>query len=162
MATFEQHCLDCEKLLGNRHEDVNRWVDGLFWKLGPRHRRMRHNTHGVRLAGELFGPEGAKAAIVHIVRDVGAVPNERDYNTFPEGIEVAPGFVAPTLGYEQFWDEFRAKAEEEIKRVLGAQHVRLAQLAEHPGRLPVVRGPTGSAGSLCRMRRSGEDQARDS
>jgi len=38
----------------------------------------------------------------------------------PEGrIGIAPGFVEPKLGYEQFFNEFREKAEEEIKRVLG-------------------------------------------
>ena len=35
LAHFDQHCKDCEAILGARHEDVNRWLDGLFWKLGP-------------------------------------------------------------------------------------------------------------------------------
>lgn len=73
MATFEQHCKECETILGHRHEAVNRWLDGLFWKLGPGHRRMRHRSSGVRMASELFGIDGAKAAVVHIVRDCGKV-----------------------------------------------------------------------------------------
>ncbi len=119
MAKFEQHCLDCKVILGDRHEEVNRWMDGMFWKKGPAHRRYRHNTHGVRLAGELFGPEGAKAAIVHIVRDIGKVPHERDYDRVPEGIEIMPTFTNPPLGFEQHFDLFKVRAEEEIERLLG-------------------------------------------
>lgn len=119
MAKFEQHCTDCHIILGKKYEDVNRWVDGLFWKFGPRHRRMRHNMHGVREAQKLFGPDGAKAAVIHIVRDMGKVPHERDYDRVPEGVDIFPGFCDPPLGFEQHFDLFRAAAEAEIKRVLG-------------------------------------------
>jgi hypothetical protein len=119
MAKFEQHCFDCKAILGNRHEEVNRWMDGLFWKKGPAHRRFRHHMHGVRKAQELFGPEGAKAAIVHIVRDMGAVPRERDYDEVPEGVTIFPTFCAPPLGFDQHFDMFQEKTEEEIKRILG-------------------------------------------
>ena len=119
MAEFDRHCQDCEKLLADRHEDVNRWMDGLFWRFGPRHRRFRHCTNGIRKAGEIFGPEGAKAAIVHVVRDIGAVPKERDYDVVPEGIEIMPAFVAPSCGFEQHFDLFKAQVEEEIRGLLG-------------------------------------------
>ena len=122
MASFEQHCKDCEAILGARHEDVNRWLDGLFWRLGPRHRRARHHEGGVRKAAEMFGPEGARAAVVHIVRDIGHVPGERDYDRILIGDELViavPAFVEPRLGYDQWFDEFRRKAETEVGRVLG-------------------------------------------
>jgi hypothetical protein len=80
MAKFDEHCLDCERLLGNRHEDVNRWMDEFFRTHGPKHRRFRHCWHGVRQAEMQFGLEGAQAAIIHIVRDCGRVPRERDYD----------------------------------------------------------------------------------
>ncbi len=123
LAHFEQHCKDCEAILGARHEDVNRWLDGLFWKLGPRHRRMRHNVGGVRRAGELFGPGGAKAAVVHIVRDVGLVPRERDYDRLLAGdplMALPPDFTAE---YERDFGGFRRKVQEETARVLGEQLV---------------------------------------
>lgn len=119
MAHFEQHCRDCKAILGNRHEDVNKWLDALFWKKGAGHRRYRHHSNGVRQAKELFGVEGAKAAVVHIVRDCGQVPRERDYDRVPEGVDIIPGFCDPPLGFEQHFDMFRAAAEAEIKRVLG-------------------------------------------
>jgi hypothetical protein len=79
MATFDQHCRDCERLLGDRHETVNHWMDEFFRKFGPHHRRFRHHWDGVREARVLFGDAGATAAIVHIVRDCGEVPKRRDY-----------------------------------------------------------------------------------
>jgi hypothetical protein len=94
-------------------------MDRLFWRKGAAHRHYRHHTNGVRKAQELFGPEGAKAAVVHIVRDIGAVPRERDYDTVPEGVEIMPTWVAPPCGFEQHFDLFRVKAEEEIKRIVG-------------------------------------------
>lgn len=119
MAHFEQHCLDCERILGKRHENVNHWMDELFRKKGFNHRRFRHQKHGVMEARELFGIEGAKAAIVHIVRDMGHVPRERDYDIVPEGIEVVPAFVGPVLGYGQWYNEFKKMANSEIRRLLG-------------------------------------------
>ena len=119
MAKFEQHCTDCHIILGKKYEEVNRWVDGLFWKYGTRPQAYRHNMHGVREAQKLFGPEGAKAAIVHIVRDIGKVPHERDYDRVPEGIDIMPTFTNPPLGFEQHFDLFKVSAEEEIERLLG-------------------------------------------
>ena len=120
VAHFEQHCKDCEAILGARHEDVNRWLDCLFWKLGPRHRRARHHASGVKLAGEMFGPGGARAAVVHIVRDIGCVPGERDYDGLLAGdplIALPPAFIEDPEG--RHFDSFRRKAEEEIERLLG-------------------------------------------
>jgi len=93
MAHFEQHCRDCERLLGERFENVNHWIDELFRQYGANHRRHRHHWGGVREAHRLFGEAGAKAAIVHIVRDCGDVPRERDYDKTNLGIIIAPEYL---------------------------------------------------------------------
>jgi hypothetical protein len=100
MAHFEQHCRDCEEILGNRHEDVNRWIDQYFKTHGPRHRKLLHHWGGVRQAREFFGDDGARAAIVHIVRDCGDVPRAREYQR-PQGIQgliIAPKYVDGNYG----------------------------------------------------------------
>lgn len=114
MASFEQHCRDCDNILGDRHEAVNRWLDSFFNKLGSDHRRLLHHSNGVRQARELFHIEGAKAAVVHIVRDCGRVPQERDYDKpYSPCIEIAPAeCIEPGI------DALRKKAEEEVKRIL--------------------------------------------
>ena len=76
---FLEHCDDCERRLGIRFENVNEWMDGAFTRFGPRHRFDRHHWEGVEKAAELFGEDAAKAAIIHIVRDCGHVPNAADY-----------------------------------------------------------------------------------
>jgi hypothetical protein len=83
VPSFDVHCRDCERILGDRHEKVNRWLDELFRMKGPAHRKLRHHAHGIQLAQQLFGIEGAKAAIVHVVRDCGHVPNDSDYVSDP-------------------------------------------------------------------------------
>jgi hypothetical protein len=124
MASFEQHCRDCEAILGDRHEAVNGWLDSYFATLGSDHRRRSHHADGVREARELFGLEGAKAAVVHIVRDCGRVPQERDYDRpYSPCIELAPAeCIEPGI------DALSKKAEEEIKRILGSA----VRLARHP------------------------------
>lgn len=79
MAHFEDHCSDCELILGNRHEEVNHWIDELFRQFGPSHRKFRHHEDGVNQAQRKFGGDAWKAAVVHIVRDCGYVPKETDY-----------------------------------------------------------------------------------
>lgn len=121
MAKFEQHCHDCNVLLGAKHEDVNRWMDSMFWKKGAAHRRYYHHLTGVRKAQELFGLDGAKAAVVHIVRDCGRVPREREYDeSFSPCVEiVAEAFIYPPLGFDQNFDMFQAAVEKELKAIFG-------------------------------------------
>ena len=107
MASFEKHCQDCERLLGGRFETVNRWMDEMFRTLGTKHRRIRHHRLGVWEAHRLFGNQGAKAAIVHIVRDCGAVPREHDYDQTALGIILAPEWL--------MYDGENEKAEDELK-----------------------------------------------
>ena len=101
MAHFEQHCRDCEAVLGQRYEAVNRWMDELFCKFGADHRSRRHHWRGVQEAKDLFGEEGAKAAVVHIVRDCGDVPKARDYEKTNLGIIIAPAFLIAERHGEQ-------------------------------------------------------------
>lgn len=80
MAHFDEHCNDCESILGIRLEEVNGWIDGAFKRFGPRHRFERHHWEGVSKAEELFGIEGRKAALIHILKDCGHIPHAKDYN----------------------------------------------------------------------------------
>jgi hypothetical protein len=118
MAHFEQHCNDCERLLGDRHEAVNRWMDELFQVYKDKHRRHRHHKRGVREALALFGKEGAKAAVVHIVRDCGAVPAERYYDQVNLGIIIAPEFLIYDGADEKAFDKFQRAVEEEWEKLL--------------------------------------------
>ena|SRR5208337_3335826 len=115
MAHFEQHCRDCELILGERHESVNRWIDELFRQFGPRHRPYRHHWRGVRDAKEKFGEEGAKAAIVHIVRDCGDVPTARSYEETVLGMVVAPEFLLGSAT-EQAQENFRQAVEKALEK----------------------------------------------
>ena len=69
MATFEEHCRDCERDLGNRFEQVHDWLDELQEDYGPRHRVFRHTTQGAEMVRAKWGDEAAKAAEIHIRRD---------------------------------------------------------------------------------------------
>ena len=79
MASFEEHCRDCERILGDRCESVNRWMDDQFKRFGPLHRFMKHHLRGVNEAEAEFGPLGRKAAIIHILKDCGRIPTARDW-----------------------------------------------------------------------------------
>jgi hypothetical protein len=81
MASLRQHMDDCQRLLGQPHEEVHRWIDEFYSSAGAKHRRFRHHWDGVKEAEQLFGEEGAKAAIIHILRDCRNVPKAGDYIT---------------------------------------------------------------------------------
>jgi hypothetical protein len=75
MAKFEEHCEDCFRELGDRFEDVNRWLDELFEFIGSDHRDIRHNEKGVAKIKVMWGDKAAQAAEIHIKRDErGIVP----------------------------------------------------------------------------------------
>jgi hypothetical protein len=116
MAMFEEHCRDCERVLGNRHEAVNRWIDELFRIHGPKHRRFRHCWKGVREAAKKFGAEGAKAAIVHIVRDCGGVPDQRAYDETQLGIVLAPEYLVYDGANETAFEKFKKAVEAEFEK----------------------------------------------
>jgi hypothetical protein len=79
MASFEEHCRDCERLIGNRCEPVHHWLDEKYKQFGPMHRFARHHWRGVDEAGRLYGDLGRKAAIIHILKDCGHIPTDRDW-----------------------------------------------------------------------------------
>lgn len=110
-----------ERLIGDRCESVNRWLDELFRKFGPLHRFARHHWRGVDEAGKLFGPNGRKAAVVHILKDCGHVPTDREWKEQkvdslgfrldrPQGMGLA---VEPTGVFNGYWDPkgFNQKAQ---------------------------------------------------
>jgi hypothetical protein len=104
MAPLHQHMEDCRRFLGSPHEDVNRWIDEFSATVGPTHRRLRHHWEGVRQAERLFGNEGARAAIVHILRDCRNVPSIEDYNS---GLADALGLKStwPVSAYIRYTEE---------------------------------------------------------
>ena len=78
MPTFEKHCADCVRELGEPFEEVNRWLDELFPRLGPKHRDARHHEGGVEEARRRWGDRGAMAAEIHIRADChGIVPTRQ-------------------------------------------------------------------------------------
>lgn len=80
MPKFEQHCRDCEHILGKPFKEVNLWMDELQATYSYNHRKFRHTLEGIETARELFGDEGAKAAEVHILRDMNGIPRDsKDY-----------------------------------------------------------------------------------
>lgn len=103
-------------MLGNRHENVNRWMDELYKTFGPRHRRHRHCWKGVREARSIFGEQGAKAAIVHIVRDCGGVPSQRTYDETALGILLAPEYLIYDGANETAFEKFKAAVDAEFEK----------------------------------------------
>jgi hypothetical protein len=113
VAHFDQHCADCQRLLGDRYEEVNRWIDELFKLHGADHRRYRHHAGGVRQAQKKFGGEAYKAAIVHIVRDCGFLPLARHYQKplWGDGdITITPEYLT--------YDGLNEKAQEKFDRAV--------------------------------------------
>ena len=112
MASFEEHCSDCERILGQRCENVNRWIDEEFKRFGPLHRFSRHHSRGVQDAELKFGPWGRKAALVHILKDCGHIPTARDWAEQ----RVDSLGMDPTKRFNGYWDphEFDKKARELI------------------------------------------------
>jgi hypothetical protein len=93
MAPLHQHMDDCQLFLGAPHERVHRWLDEYSAIAGATHRKFRHHWEGVCEAERLFGKDGAKAAIVHILRDCRNVPRAGDYRSG----------VADALGLRAHW-----------------------------------------------------------
>lgn len=71
MPSFEKHCEDCIKELGEPFPHVHLWLDELFKKLGPKHRDVRHHTGGVEEVRKAWGDRAALAAEIHIRADCG-------------------------------------------------------------------------------------------
>jgi hypothetical protein len=99
VAHIKQHESDCIRWLGSPFRAVHEWLDHFATIQGPTHRAARHHVEGINQARRLFGEQGAKAAIVHILRDCRNIPRQGDYNSGkvdPLGLrrEWAPGAYA--------------------------------------------------------------------
>lgn len=79
MASHEIHYLDCVNKLGRPFPEVHEFLDSHHKEFGHRHRRVLHNTHGVEMVRWYWGDEAAKAAEIHILRDIGEIPEPEDY-----------------------------------------------------------------------------------
>ena len=73
MASFEEHCQDCLRELGEAFEQVHRWLDELQPEYGPMHRPFRHHSAAVERVRDKWGDAAARAAQIHISRDCGGV-----------------------------------------------------------------------------------------
>ena len=79
MASFQEHCADCQRELGAEFQQVHKWLDALFPILGPKHRSARHHTGGIEQVRKMWGDQAAMAAELHIMKDCGGkVPAEKD------------------------------------------------------------------------------------
>lgn len=78
MPSFSEHCADCRRELGEPFAHVHEWLDALFKVLGPKHRSARHHAGGVEQVRKMWGDRAARAAEIHIMRDCGVVPSEKD------------------------------------------------------------------------------------
>lgn len=88
---LEDHCKECEEILGKPFREVHLWLDEFAKKYSPhekyKHRKFRHHKEGVEEARKLFGYEGAKAAELHIRSDNdNEIPNKSEYD-IPEYLD---------------------------------------------------------------------------
>lgn len=74
MPSYEVHCADCVRELGEDFGYVHKWLDELFPEMGPSHRDVRHHKAGVEEVRQKWGDRAARAAEIHIIADVGYVP----------------------------------------------------------------------------------------
>lgn len=72
MASFENHCRQCEKEIGEAFPEVHLWLDAFFGQepYGTRHRHVRHHLGGIAEVRKKWGDRAAKAAEIHIRQDL--------------------------------------------------------------------------------------------
>lgn len=78
MAYIFQHKQDCVKELGESFEEVHLWLDEYSEKLPvnifqDQHRKHRHHKGGIEKVREMWGDQAARAAEIHILRDMGFI-----------------------------------------------------------------------------------------
>lgn len=80
---YKDHCKDCQEKLGNPWYVVHRWLDEFAYSPGgmfrKEHRRVRHHKQGVEQVRRMWGDQAAMAAEVHILADVGRIPEDWEY-----------------------------------------------------------------------------------
>ncbi len=72
MPSFEQHCEESVRLLGQPFEEVHRWLDEFAGRPphGMKHRKFRHHLSGIMEVRKRWGDEAAAAARQHIISDL--------------------------------------------------------------------------------------------
>jgi DNA-binding GntR family transcriptional regulator len=72
MASFEAHCEQCEKEMGEAFPEVHLWLDAFCGQdpYGTRHRHLRHHLEGITEVKRKWGDKAAKAAEIHIRQDL--------------------------------------------------------------------------------------------
>ncbi len=79
MPHYKEHCLECERRLGNQWCVVHLWLDEFFAKCGytELHRDVRHHKKGIEEVRLKWGDQAAEAARIHIEMDFdGWVPDD--------------------------------------------------------------------------------------
>ena len=84
MASYKEHCKDCQNQLGKDWSVVHLWLDEMFKYMPGNlfHRSFRHNIAGVEEVKHKWGDEAAKAAEIHIRRDfpgLDRIPTVQDW-----------------------------------------------------------------------------------
>jgi len=77
MAHFKEHCEDCVREVGKPYKEVHKWLDEFAFedgKINPEHRNRRHHKEALKECRELFGDSGVEAALIHIRKDMGGLP----------------------------------------------------------------------------------------
>jgi DNA-binding GntR family transcriptional regulator len=72
MASFEAHCEQCVKEMGEAFQEVHLWLDTFFGQepYGTRHRHLRHHLEGIAEVRRKWGDKAAMAAEIHIRQDL--------------------------------------------------------------------------------------------
>jgi len=79
MASYKEHCAECQEKLGNPWCVVHRWLDEFFVQQGchERHREIRHHQLGIQEVRKKWGEQAAEAAQLHIANDFyGFIPED--------------------------------------------------------------------------------------
>jgi predicted RNA-binding Zn-ribbon protein involved in translation (DUF1610 family) len=79
MASRDEHCAVDVRHLGEAFLNVHIWLDAFFKTEGATHRKHRHHWEGIEAARILFGDQGAMAARLHIMLDMGHVPKQSEW-----------------------------------------------------------------------------------
>ena len=111
MASFKEHCDDCERELGEPFPEVHKWLDEFFAKLKAKHRDVRHHQGGVEEARKKWGDRAARAAEIHIAKDTGGIiPTEKQAQMWslfgPPGIGSGSSFLTDQV-FEKEHDALR-------------------------------------------------------
>jgi hypothetical protein len=81
MASRKEHNRECLEKLGNEWNCVNKWIDECGNKvnfegvacLDINHHWYRHHKEGVEEVRKMWGEDAARAAKLHILRDMGKI-----------------------------------------------------------------------------------------